>query len=82
MTHESELENTSCDEFEPHDINHFCELDKLLINPGGHGHVFFSALQLFSCWQILQSLTEETEVANDGENKEVEVKQDEVFEIE
>lgn len=48
---------------------------------GSYGYVFWSALQ-FSLWcGGLQSVTEEKKIANVGEGQEVEVKDEEVFEV-
>lgn len=44
--------------------------------------MFCSVIQLFSSWQRLQSLTEKKKVANDGDDREVEINEEEAFEVE
>lgn len=48
MTHQSKLESTDHDIFEPNDVDDFCDLAKLIIRPGVHGHVFCSVPQCSS----------------------------------
>lgn len=42
------LENATDDVLRPRDTDLFCDEDKILINPGGHSHVFCFAFQIFS----------------------------------
>lgn len=49
-TCQSELEHISHDMLGRNAVEHFCALVKKLIKPGGHSHVFCSALQFALRW--------------------------------
>lgn len=66
----------------PNDMGYFYDVDKSLIQTGGHRYVFCFALQFFSWWQRLKSLTEEKEVSNDGNSEHVAMREEKVFEVE
>lgn len=82
MRRQSELKIISHNVFWPKDEDSLCDLAKVLIKSCGHGEMYCSTLQLASCLQRVQSLTEEKKVANDGEGKEFEIRQEEVIERE
>lgn len=78
---QSELKKTSHDVFDQNDKENFCDHTTRLIKPGDYCQLFCSALQRSSPMQIIQSFTEEKAIANDGECKEVDIKEKEVFEV-
>lgn len=81
MRRQNELENTSHDLFGPTEMDDFCDLDIKLIEPGGYSHVLCFALLFSSWWRILQYLTEKKEVMNDENGEEVEINEEEVFQV-
>lgn len=76
------VENTSHNMFERNDMENCCNLAKTLIMSGGDGLVSYSVLQVSSSWQRIQYLAEGKEVTNDGEGEKVEMKEEEMFEVE
>lgn len=77
----SKFRNKGHDAFELNDTGDFCNLTKRLIKPGGHGHALRSAHQFSSWCRRLHSLTEEMEVATDGERDELEINEEEMFDV-
>lgn len=76
------MENTSYDVLGSNDIGDLCDLAKTLTKPGDRGHAFCFSLQFSLRWQRLQYVTEEKEVVNGGGGEKVEIKVQEVFEVE
>lgn len=82
MPCQSELENIGHDVFGPNNMPHFRDLAKTLISSGAHSYMFCFMLQLSPWWQWLHSLRKGKEAANDGEDEKVQIRKEEVFEME
>lgn len=52
-------------------MDDICDVYEAFINPGGHNHVYCSALQFSSKWRRLLSLMQRKEIANDVKLEEV-----------
>lgn len=74
-------EKTTHDVFAPNDMDDLCELVKKSIKPHGRGHVFHSALKIYTWWRTIHSSTEGKEVVSGGEGKRVEIKQRKMFQV-
>lgn len=78
---QNKLKNPSHDLFGPNEMEDFRDLAKKMTRPGGHGHVSCFVLPFSTFRQTLETLTENKEVSNDEEGEDVEIKGEEVFEL-